>query len=216
MIRRIAVAIGLPILLYLSAAAVGGVVRGPVVPFPDAADEVEIGLLFGPIHVDFLLPATPETRRALGFAREAGVPVDHNGVAHFIVGWGAEQFYTTAGTFADVSLNATLRAVTGDASVLRIDVTGDLPPGFEMPRVRLSPAQYEALLAAISDTVAGSALHGAGFTDSDGFLAAAGRFHIFRTCNTWVSDMLRAAGVEMGLWTPTPYALRLSLWRLGQ
>ncbi len=30
-----------------------------------------------------------------------------------------------------------------------------------------------------------------------------------------VGRILREAGVPVGVWTPTPYALRLSLWRAG-
>jgi hypothetical protein len=79
----------------------------------------------------------------------------------------------------------------------------------------MSQAQYAALLQAITETGLGPAIPGAGLTGSDGFLEAGGRFHALRTCNTWTGRMLRAAGVEVGAWTPTPYALRLSLWRAG-
>ena len=201
---------------YLVAAALGGLIPGPVAAVEEVGADsgsVEIGLLYGPIHVDFVLPATDETRAELGFAADAGVPLDHPGVRHLLVGWGAREFYTTAGTFADITAGATLRAVTGDASVLRVDAIGALPPGFELPRLRLTGAQYSALLAAIADTATGPAIAGAGFTGSDGFVEAAERFHLLRTCNTWVSRMLRAAGVPAGIWTPTPYAVRLGLRR---
>jgi len=199
---------------YLIAAALGGLIPGRTVDLRPG-DAVEIGLLYGPIHVDFLLPATPETRAALRFAAGAGVPIGNPEVAHVIVGWGARDFYTTAGSFADITPGPTWRAVTGDASVLRVDVTGPLPAGFRPPRLRLSQAQYGTLLAAIAATATGAPLAGAGFTGTDGFIEASGRFHILRTCNTWVSDMLRQAGVRAGIWTPTPYAVRLALWRAG-
>ncbi len=197
---------------FLVAAALGGLIPGRAADLPQG-DTVEIALLYGPIHVDFILPATPETRAALGFAAGAGVPLAHPDVRHLIVGWGARDFYTTAGTFADITFGPTWRAVTGDASVLRIDVIGAFPAGFEPPRIRLSQAQYAALLDAITATVTGPPILGAGFTGTDGFFEAEGRFHILRTCNTWVSDMLRQAGVAAGLWTPTPYSVRLALWR---
>lgn len=204
---------------YLVAAALGGLIPGRVAAVDAAAqpgETVEIALLYGPIHVDFVLPATAQTRAALGFAAEAGVPLDHPEVRHLLVGWGAREFYTTAGTFADITFGVTLRAVTGDASVLRVDAIGAFPPRFDPPRLRLTEAQYSALLAAIADTATGPPIAGAGFTGSDGFVAAAERFHIFRTCNTWVSRMLRAAGVPTGVWTPTPYAVRLGLMRAGR
>jgi len=53
----------------------------------------------------------------------------------------------------------------------------------------------------------------AGFTDTGRFFEARGRFQIFRTCNTWMSRTLRAAGLRFGIWTPTPYAATLSVAR---
>lgn len=213
--RRLIGAVFLVVALYLGAAAMGGLLPGAVAEVSDDSEEVEIGLLFGPIHVDFLLPATEETRAALAPMEAAGVPVRDAGVAHFIVGWGARDFYTTAGTYADITLAATWRAVVGDASVLRVDVVGPIAPDAAYPRLGLSGAQYRALLAEIAATGQGAPLAGVGFTATDGFVVAAGRFHILRTCNTWVGRVLRAAGVEAGLWTPTPYSLRLALWRAG-
>ncbi|MEJ6388138.1 DUF2459 domain-containing protein [Gymnodinialimonas ulvae] len=212
--RLVGAALGV-LAAYLVAAALGGLVPGPVGEMPEAPEEVEIGLLFGPIHVDFLLPASAETRAALAPVAAAGVPLDDPGVAHLIVGWGAQDFYTTAGTYADITLSAAARAVAGDASVLRVDVLGPIAPGAAYPRLRLSAVQYQALLAEIAATIDGPPLPGVGFTATDGFVVAAGRFHVFRTCNTWVGRSLRAAGVDIGAWTPTPYSLRLSLWRAG-
>jgi uncharacterized protein (TIGR02117 family) len=213
-LRRAVTALGLGLGAFFAAAALGGLIPGRAADLP-AGDTVEIALLYGPIHVDFLLPATPETRAALGFAAGAGVPVGHPDVRHLMVGWGAREFYTTAGTWADITAGATLRAITGDAAVLRIEVIGEFPPGFDPPRLRLSEEQYAALLAAIAATANGPTILGAGFTPTDGFVEAAGRFHLLRTCNAWVSDMLLAAGIPAGAWTPTPYAVRLGLWRAG-
>ncbi len=204
--------------LYLVAAAIGGLVPGRAADLP-AGNDTEIGLLYGPIHVDFVLPATPETRAALDFARAGGVRVDGPDVGYFIVGWGARDFYTTTPTWADLSARATLRAVVGDASVLRVDTVW---PGIafdQLPRLSLSSAQYTALLAEIAASSAapgGIGIEVQGHAATSGFVEAAGRFHILRTCNTWVGGVLRAAGVDVGAWTPTPYSLRLSFWRLGQ
>jgi hypothetical protein len=49
----------------------------------------------------------------------------------------------------------------------------------------------------------------------DGFFAAKDRFHLFRTCNVWLSDLLAKAGVPFGRWTPTPFAVRLAFRRFG-
>lgn len=223
MIRRLGKILGrlfgaafLVVALFLVAAGLGGLIPGRSADLPPGED-VQIGLLYGPIHVDFLLPATPETREALQFARAGGVRVDGSDVGYFIVGWGARDFYTTTPEWADMSARATIRAITGDASVLRIDT---VRPGIafdQVPQLSLSSAQYTALLAEITATAAPDALglEVQGHRPTSGFVEARGRFHILRTCNTWVGRVLRRAGVPMGAWTPTPYSVRLSLWRAG-
>ncbi|WP_341861041.1 TIGR02117 family protein [Gymnodinialimonas sp. 57CJ19] len=202
--------------LYLLGAAVGGLIPGRSADVP-AGDDVEIALLYGPIHVDFLLPATAQTREALQFARTGGVQVEDAGVGYFIVGWGARDFYTTTPQWADLSARATLRAITGDASVLRVDVVQPNIAFDQLPRLSLSADQYAALLAEIAATATPDAIgvEAEGHRATSGFVEARGRFHILRTCNTWVGRVLRGAGVPMGAWTPTPYAVRLSLWRAG-
>ena len=54
-----------------------------------------------------------------------------------------------------------------------------------------------------------------GFTWSDSFFAGRDRFDLFRNCNVWVSDVLAKAGVGFGIWTPTPFAVRLAIWRFA-
>ncbi len=218
--RRVAAAFAaglLTILAYLAAAAVGALLPGETAQIaPDTRPPVEIAMVGSAIHVDFVLPATEATRRVLAPSTQAGVPVDDARVEHFIVGSGAEQFYTSTPSLADIRAPALFRAITGDASVLRVEAWGPLPPGIVRHRLTLPAAQYDALLAAIGDSATERALPHPGYSDTDGFLHAHGRFHIFRTCNTWVGQMLRAAGVQGGIWTPTPYAVRLSLWRFAQ
>lgn len=207
--------IALP-LAYLLLAALGALIPGRVADIaPAGGPPVEIGLIAGPIHYDLLLPATPDTLAALGFARRAGVPIDAPQVAHILIGWGAHDFYTSAGSFSQMQPGPVWRAVTGDASVLRIDVFGPIDPAADYPRLSLDPAQYAALLQAIAAIATDTPVPGAGHTATDAFVEAKGRFHILRTCNTWISNTLRAAGIPMGVWTPTPYAVRLSLARLS-
>ncbi|MDD9716913.1 TIGR02117 family protein [Dinoroseobacter sp. PD6] len=206
--------------LYLGAALLGALV--PAGPDPDDSPaatrgpEVTIGLIGGPIHYDFVLPMTSETRQAFAPLAAAGVPVDAPELAWMVVGWGSEAFYTTVGTWRDVSAAALFRAVTGDASVLRVGLYGPVDWGARWREVRVSGPEYARLLAAIRGNFAtrpGSApglVAGPKPGRSGWFFAAEGRFNALRTCNTWVGTMLRAAGQRFGIWTPTPYAVRLS------
>ena len=222
LIRNTLLALGALLAAYLLAAIAGALIPGPMQEAPERpGPPVTIHLVSGPIHYDFVLPLTHETRAAFAPLADQGLPVDAPGARWLIIGWGAQEFYTTTGSYADLSLTAIWRSFTGDASVLRADVIGPLRAGLDLPALTLSAGQYTRLLAAISgrlrrdDTGAPIPLDAPGFGSTDRFFAAHGRFDILRTCNTWVAAMLRAAGLRFGAWTPTPYAVTLSLARFA-
>jgi uncharacterized protein (TIGR02117 family) len=177
----------------------------------------EIVLVAGPIHYDILLPADNDTRAAVAFIETAGVPIGSRGVQWLSVGWGSEAFYTTTGSFRNLSLRTIWRAAMGDAGVIRFEVYGALPDHPSLRRVKVSQAQLDALRAAIRGDlgVEPNALSLDGFSMMDAFYSAAGRFHVLSTCNVWVGQKLADVGLALGIWTPTPYAVTLSLWWNG-
>lgn len=220
MIRRgLALLVGVPValvLLWFLAGLVEALLPGRVAQ-RDGPPVVEIGLVATPIHYDLLLPLTPDLRRRFAFAEASGVRVAAPDAGWLLVGWGAREFYTSAGSYADVPLRAVLRGIAGDASVIRLEAWGDFPLADfpEITRLRLTASGYEALLARI-ETELGPPLPVPGLTGGDAFFAARSPFSALRTCNTWAGEALREAGMPLGAWTPTPQALRLSLWAFGE
>ncbi|MGR3369369.1 MAG: TIGR02117 family protein [Sagittula sp.] len=175
---------------------------------------VNVWLLSGPIHYDFLLPADPATVAAFGFAERAGVPLSDPRVEWIVVGWGARAFYTATESYADLGAATVWRAVSGDEAVLHVSVAGALGDGSGARPLRLTAAEYGRLRDAIlASAPAPDPVPDAGFGPYDRFFAATGRFHLFRTCNVWVAEVLDRAGIRFGLWTPTPFAVTLSLAR---
>jgi uncharacterized protein (TIGR02117 family) len=108
------------------------------------------------------------------------------------------------------------QAVSGDSAVLHLDVAGNLAGVEGVTYLPLSQVQMTALLGAIEATVlrdqTGKPValpeH---FSSNDAFFAAKGHFSLFRTCNVWIGELLRTAGLRFGIWTPTPQAVELSL-----
>ncbi len=213
-LRLLAVIIGLP-LLFLAASVALPLFPGPG-PDNSGPPARTIGLLQGPIHTDILLPLTPDTRARFAFATAAGVPVTHPEAEWLMFGWGSAAFYTTAGTYADITPGAVLTAATGDAAVIRLDVTGPLPPLENLRYLTISEAQFQALLAqTLAAFASETPLDHPGFTALDAFFPAKGTFHAFRTCNVWLGETLRASGIPFGLWTPANWSVTLSLdWHL--
>ena len=146
------------------------------------------------------------------------MPINSADADWLLIGWGARGFYTTTGGYADVDLSTIWRSFTGDSAVLRVDTFGALRDDLALPRLTFSHEGYARLTAAIRDSFAPDSAGNPqwvpvpGFGETDMFFEAQGRFDILRTCNTWVSRMIRETGQPFGAWTPTPYAVTLSNW----
>ncbi len=149
------------------------------------------------------------------------MPISWDRVEWIAVGWGGLDFYTTTPTWSDLSLRATLRGIFGDGGVLRIDVYGPLGPHPGLKEVRITADELDRLttviLADLTRDPSGAPIahDSPGFTTTDRFFYGQDRFSALYTCNAWVGASLRAAGLRLGAWTPTPYALTLSLARYG-
>ena len=211
-LRLIALTLALPV-LYALASVVLPLIPGPG-PDLSGPPARQIGLLQGPIHTDILFPLTPEVRETFTFAEPAGVPINHPDAEWLVLGWGSAAFYTTAGTYADITARAVLTAATGDDAVIRLDALGPQPPLPNLRVLALSEAQFQALLTQTAAAFASQTrLDHPGFTGADAFFPARGHFHLFRTCNVWLGESLRAAGIPFGLWTPANWSVTLSLDR---
>lgn len=217
MLRRVVLALIAVPVLYVLAGFVGAVTPGAVAPIKGAPTEV-IGLARGPIHYDILLPLTPEVRAAFGFAKAQGLPMDHAKAEWLVIGWGASGFYTSVGAYGDITPSVAWAAATGDDAVLRLDLAGDVSGIDRLTWVAVSAAQIAALgdvvLASFARGTAGEvqAIPPAPWGQTHVFYRATGAFHLLHTCNAWVGEVLRAAGIAQGIWTPTTQALSLSLW----
>ena len=219
-LRALTVLLAIPF-FYLVFGLIGGLIPGFVAQIDGTEGSRRIGLARSPIHYDFLLPIDADLQRRFDFAELAGVPLSDPRARWLMIGWGAAEFYTKTGEYGDIALGPVAHAITGDSAVLRLDLLG---PVEDVPGIRfmtITSAQYETLVAGIEKSFSKAAdgqpipADAAGFGLTDAFFVAEGRFNIFYTCNTWIGTRLRAAGVAMGIWTPTPQALDLSLWRLG-
>ncbi|MEO0358723.1 MAG: TIGR02117 family protein [Pseudomonadota bacterium] len=211
MIRRVCIAVFAVLFVYLGAAFVGAFV--PNGGLKASERNVELRLIQGPIHTDFMLPITDETRSVFQMLDHAGMPLNDPRAAWIVVGWGAETFYTTVGTSSDLTGTAIVRGVFGDASVVRFDIWPDVNANAAMTSLWLSPEQARAVYHAIrTDIKQTSPIADVSFNGTDRFFAAKGRFNIFQTCNVWVADILDQAKVAFGAWTPIPWSVTFAKW----
>ena len=196
---------------------------------PDGGRHVVL-VLSNPIHTDIALPAEPAVRARFGFLADsialpdpdhpadAGLPVDREDVGFIVAGWGGRGFYLQTPTWDQLKAGPLVRAFTGDASVLHLELAGAIEPAADGVRaVTLGDAAFERLLAYIESSFTRGAdgrpiaIPGTSYGAFDRFFEAEGRFTAFAGCNAWTALALRTAGITTGRWTPLPQTLAWSL-----
>jgi uncharacterized protein (TIGR02117 family) len=206
--------LGAVIALYMLFVTLGAMMPGQTAQLDQTPKTTTVLLAGGVIHYDFLLPLNDVTRARLSWLGNAGVALDHPEAKWLVVGWGARDFYTTVGSYTDLRARTIWRGLTGDTSVMRIDLAGALSTQSDHLPVMLSGAQYGALLDQIEASFAQAdntqPLEIDGLSGTDVFFPARGQFNFMTTCNVWIGQTLRAAGVRFGIWTPLPISVSLS------
>jgi uncharacterized protein (TIGR02117 family) len=156
------------------------------------------------VHTALVLPlATPE-RDWRGVFPVSDVARPNRPYTHISISWGEKQVFLETETWWDLKPSTVLRIVgVGGEGLLHVAHYVRPAPSEDLRRLRLSREQYRKLVTAIDRALPrdGWRSH-PGYGDYDVFYDAPGSYTARRTCNQWTSDMLAAAGVETGWWTP--------------
>ncbi|MFY0659961.1 MAG: DUF2459 domain-containing protein [Shimia sp.] len=135
----------------------------------------------------------------------------------FEFGWGDKGFYFDVPTFADVTFAIGAKALFWPTETVMHVAVGTGSPwtrfthseGIEIP---VTDMALKKLVSFVEDSVESSQMLGPGLYGVSAFYKGRGKYHLFQTCNSWVSQALRAAGVKSA---PAPAVLSSGLmWDL--
>lgn len=170
----------------------------------EPAQGVEILVGTNGVHTELVLPlVTPEKDWRAEFPA-ADLALPSPDYTHVAIGWGEREVFLNTPTWWDLSPMTVLRIVgVGGEGLLHVSHYVRPAPSEDFSPLTLTPAQYRRLVAAIERSVPqGERVRYAGYGLQDVFYEAPGRYTASNTCNQWTSDMLAAAGVRTGWWTP--------------
>ncbi|WP_346731934.1 TIGR02117 family protein [Sphingomonas sp. GC_Shp_2] len=161
------------------------------------------------IHVGIVVP-----KRAAGvdwrpIARPGGLrDPRYAAYDHLAIGWGERGFYLGTPTWSDIRPATIATAAIGsDATLVHLEHVPTPVPGGDVRRILLRPEEYRRLAAFVRASIVAGGRHDPGYGDYDVFVQARGHYDAVHTCNAWVGEALRAAGVRVGAWTPFPVTL---------
>ena len=204
-IGRLSLALAAIPLLYLLAA-----LAGSLIPVNRGWEEPEKGttvyLRSNGIHVDIVMPASAhglDWRPLFPLRDFDDAPPDPR---WFGFGAGERRVYLETPTWWDLSPRTAWAALTGGERVMHVERLTH--PGADLKAVRLRPEEYRRLWAAIRAQFdldergrPHRIAHG-GYAADDAFYHGRGKASALATCNNWVADQLRLAGVKTSLWSP--------------
>lgn len=127
---------------------------------------------------------------------------------HAMIGWGHQQVYRNAQSWADVRSGDILSAIVGsDQTTLHVYHLIDPQPTSFRKGFTVSDAQYRSIIRDIRATfrlIDGRSKAYPAYGPDNLFYDSHGHYSAITTCNEWTGSVLRRAGVRMGIWTPMP------------
>ena len=202
-LRRIVTAILALLSLYVAAALVLGLV--PINrDFTETSGGIPIAVCSNGVHTDFILPVKTDEVDWSKVFPTVHYPVDVTQFDHIGIGWGDLDFYKSTPSWSDFDTGIALKALAGlGPAALHVQYRPGPSATEDCRRAEISVPQYGALVGYIGATMASPGWPSApGYGSTDLFYAAHGHFSLVKSCNVWVGEGLKAAGLPTGLWTP--------------
>ena len=182
--------------------------------FAQATNGVEVFVTDNGVHTDWVLPVkTPyfDWRTKLHLQDYAGAD---STFTHVGFGWGDRRFYMETPEWKDLTLTTAITALFWPTrTAMHVEfIPAPLKPTKSQRPLTLTPAQYEALVAYILKTFQQQGgqfilIPGRGYSATDNFYEANGKFYLFKTCNTWTNGGLKAIGAEAAFWAPFSFSV---------
>jgi uncharacterized protein (TIGR02117 family) len=170
----------------------------------EPAEGVEIMVGTNGVHTELVLPlVTPEKDWRAEFPA-SDVPLSNEPYTHLAISWGEREVFLNTPTWWDLSPMTVLRVIgVGGEGLLHVAHYVRPAPADDNRPLVLTRAQYRRLVAAVERSMPrGERVRYDGYGPQDVFYDAPGRYTASNTCNQWTSNMLAAAGVRTGWWTP--------------
>lgn len=194
--------------LYMAAALLGSLIPANA-EWEEPDTGISIFVETNGVHVSLIIPISAAGSDMSDLVRPQDLQDPEYFGTDIMIGWGHGGVYRHSPTWSDVRMRDIASAIVGsDDTLLHIYHVTDPRPAPYRRQFRVSAAQYRVIVDQIRRSFRtnskGHSMASAGYGPDNLFYAANGKYSAMHTCNNWTGDVLRRAGVKMGIWTPMP------------
>jgi uncharacterized protein (TIGR02117 family) len=191
-------------LYFLAALILSFLVTNP--PKTDCLPENEIFIATNGVHLDIVLPVqniAPELLKNLEI-----LP----GTKYVSFGWGDKEFYINTPHWKDLTFKTAFKALFLKSETA-MHVTFHQNAFRSWKTVKLCNSQLDVVNKTIERSFSKNEngrlqkFDVPGYFENDAFYAANGSFSFFRTCNVWVNNVLKEAGIKTSVWSPFDFGV---------
>lgn len=199
----------IPPLIYMVLVLIGGII--PVNPRPDKTEpDFKIFLKSNGVHTDIVVPVETYVYDWTGLVKPEHTRSLQENITYVGFGWGDLGFYANTPQWEDLTLKTAFRALfLNTPAAVHVTFHKEIIEDDDTKTLYIDREQYIKLVEYIKGTFefdeTGEHLYqvkGLHYSHNDVFYRARGSLHLFYTCNTWVNDGLKEAGLRACLWTP--------------
>jgi len=172
--------------------------------------DFEIFILSNGVHTDIVLPAKSKQFNWSKYLPYNDFELVDSTFQYVAIGWGDRGFYLETPTWADLKISTAFKAAFGlSSTAMHVTYKRNKPHCGELCKsLLISEKQYEQLLLYIAssfklnENYSPIKINHPGYNNYDCFYEANGCYSLFKTCNVWTGNALKAANIKVGLWTP--------------
>ena len=192
---------------YFSAALIGSLIPANSA-WQKPKNGVPIFVETNGVHVSLILPTAAAGEDLSDLIRAEHMTNPDLYGTHFMIGWGHGAVYRNAQTWGDVrSGDIGLAIIGSDDTTLHIYHLINPQPSSIRKEFRVTEVQYRTIVSEVRASFKlnnGRSTAYTAYGPNNLFYDSVGHYSALNTCNEWTANVLRKAGVRVGVWTPMP------------
>jgi uncharacterized protein (TIGR02117 family) len=174
---------------------------------PCFQNPVEIYIKTNGVHTDIVLPLRNGVRDWSTFVNAGETRSKSTDFNHVAFGWGDKGFYLETSSWSDLKFKTAFNACFSlGTCAMHVNFFTGVEESKNCKRILINEENYKILCRYVERSFLKqdeslNLIKGRSYGANDLFYDAEGSYSMFYTCNSWVNEGLKEAGIKSCLWT---------------